>query len=247
MKISLITATYNSEKNISDCLKSVAAQSFQNIEHIVIDGGSTDNTANIVKSFPTISKWISEPDNGIYDAMNKGINVATGDIIGTLNSDDSFFNHNVLKRIANAFMNNPEIECLYGNLVFMNDDNKIVRRWKSKEFYHGLFAKSWSPAHPTFYCRKEVFEKYGVYKTDYKIAADVEFMLRVMELNKAKSYYMDELMVRMSIGGISTQGLKSTLIITKEMQRAFKENGLQFNLLKYLFYKGLKIKEYLLK
>ncbi len=248
MKISIITATFNSAATISGCITSLNTQSYQNIEHIVIDGASIDNTIEIINSIPNrVTKIISEPDKGIYDAMNKGIKLAIGEIIGTLNSDDTLFNNQVLEKVANTFIQNPEIECLYGNLVFVNEDDKVVRKWQSKPFESGFFEKSWSPAHPTFYCRKEVFEKYGLYKTNYKIAADVEFMFRIMELNKVKSFFLDENIVKMSIGGVSTQGVKSTYIITLELQRAFRENGKKLNLLKYLFYKGLKIKEYLNK
>lgn len=248
MKISIITATYNSAAHISNCIASVHEQTCENIEHLIIDGASQDNTLEIINALPNrVTKIISEPDKGIYDAMNKGIKVATGEIIGTLNSDDVLFDKNVIAKVAETFRENPEIECLYGNLVFVNEDGKIVRKWQSKTFQKGLFDRSWTPAHPTFYCRKEVFEKYGLYKTNYKIAADVEFMFRLMELNKVKSYFLDENIVKMSIGGVSTQGFKSTYIITRELQRAFTENGKKLNLLKYLFYKGLKIKEYLVK
>ena len=217
-----------------------------NIEHIIVDGASTDNTLKLLNTIPNrVAQLISEPDKGIYDAMNKGIGLATGDIIGTLNSDDSYFSQEVVEQIAAVFTAHPEIECLYGNLLFVNEENKVVRKWQSKPFVPGLFAKSWSPAHPTFYCRKEVFEKYGLYKTNYKIAADVEFMFRVMELNRVTTYFLNETLVRMSIGGVSTRGLKSTVTITKELRQAFRENGLPFNLPRYLFYKGLKIKEFL--
>lgn len=248
MKIALITTTYNSEKTIEYCIESVNSQTHIEIEHIIIDGSSTDNTIEIIKNTSSrFIKIVSEPDKGIYDAMNKGIRLASGDVIGTLNSDDTLINDQVITKIAEIFLKKPEIDCVYGNLVFVNSDGKVVRKWQSRPYKPGLFAQSWTPAHPTFYCRREVFEKYGLYKTDYKIAADVEFMLRVLELHKIKSYFLDETLVSMSMGGVSTQGLKSTITITKEMHRAFKENGLPFNLPKYLFYKGLKIKEYLIK
>jgi hypothetical protein len=130
-------------------------------------------------------------------------------------------------------------------LVFTNESNKVVRKWQSEPFVSGLFAKSWSLARPTFYCRREVFRKYGLYKTNYKIAADVEFMLRVMEVQRIKSYYLNKTLVRMSMGGVSTSGLQSTVTISREMRRAFKENGLPFNLPKYVFYKALKLREFL--
>ncbi len=246
MKVSIITATYNSAATIAGCVESVNEQTYSDIEHIVIDGASGDNTVEIIKSLPNrVTRIVSEPDKGIYDAMNKGIKVATGDIIGTLNSDDAFYDATAVEKVARVFQENPEIDCLYGKLVFVNEKQKIVRRWESRPFEPGLFAKSWTPAHPTFYCRRKVFEKFGLYKTNYKIAADVEFMMRVLEVGNIKSNYLNEVLVRMTIGGVSTNGLQSTITITKEMQRAFRENGLKLNLIKYLFHKGLKILEYL--
>lgn len=248
MKISIITATYNSAATIAKCVRSIDSQTHINIEHIIIDGASKDNTLEIIKSIPNrVSKIISETDKGIYDAMNKGIKLASGDVIGCLNSDDHYHNSQVVEKIAEVFKNYPEIDCIYGNLIFVNDNQKVVRKWLSKPFQPGLFAKSWTPAHPTFYCRREVYERYGLYKTDYKIAADVELMLRVLELKRIKSFFLDEVLVNMSVGGVSTQGIKSTLTITKEMKRAFEENGLSLSLPKYLFYKGLKLKEFVFK
>lgn len=217
MKIYIITAKYNSATHIADCFASINNQTRQ----------------------------VNHTGQGIYDAMNKGIKMATGDIVGTLNSDDTFYDSSALEKIVEAFEENPEIKCLYGNLVFTNESNKVVRKWQSEPFVSGLFAKSWSLARPTFYCRREVFRKYGLYKTNYKIAADVEFMLRVMEVQRIKSYYLNKTLVRMSMGGVSTSGLQSTVTITREMRRAFKENGLPFNLPKYVFYKALKLREFL--
>jgi len=245
MKVSIITVTYNSEKTIKNCIDSVNSQTYKNIEHIIIDGSSVDRTVSYITSTPNrVKKIVSEPDKGIYDAMNKGIRLATGDVVGTLNSDDVLFDKHVIDKIVKEFDQYIEIDCLYGNLVFVNEDNKVVRKWKSKNFEQGLFEKSWTPAHPTFYCRKSVFEKYGLYKIDYKIAADVEFMLRLLELNKVKSHFLNKFLVSMTIGGVSTNGISSTIIITKEMKRAFEENDLSFNILKYLFYKFLKVKEF---
>lgn len=246
LKISIITATYNSSSTIADCITSVNEQTYPHIEHIIVDGLSKDNTLEIIKDIPNrVERIISERDKGIYDAMNKGIKVANGDIIGTLNSDDTLFDSVAIEKIARFFLHNPEIDCMYGNLVFVNESKQIQRRWKSRPFEPGSFARSWTPAHPTFYCKREIFEKFGLYKTDYKIAADVEFMLKVLEVEKVKSSYLNEVLVSMALGGVSTSGLKSTITITKELKRAFKENGLKLNLLKYLFFKALKIKEYL--
>jgi len=245
MRISIITVTYNSAQTISACIDSVNNQTYPNIEHIIIDGASKDKTVEIIKMQPNkVEKLISERDNGIYDAMNKGITMATGDIIGILNSDDLLYDTNVLEKIANAFQSN-NINCCFGNLVFFNQKGEIVRKWHSRPFEKGIFSKSWTPAHPTFYCKKELYEKHGLYKTDYKIAADVELMLRFLEVKEVRSLFLNEYLVKMQAGGISNNGLKSTIIITQEMKRAFQENGLHFNLLKYLFFKALKLKEFI--
>ncbi len=244
MKITLITATYNSAATIADCIKSVTEQTHHDIEHLIIDGGSKDKTLEIIKSMPNrVAKIISEPDQGIYDAMNKGIRLATGDVVGLLNSDDQFYSTTVLATINHCF-ESMDIDCTFGNLIYSNEDGKVTRTWKSKPFQSGLFGKSWSPAHPTFYCKTALYHSYGLYKTDYKIAADVELMLRFLEVHRLKSYFIDEFLVNMLEGGVSNQGIQSTITITKELQRAFRENKLKFNLPKYLFHKGLKIKEF---
>lgn len=240
MKISIITVTFNSEANIARCIKSVYEQSWPEIEHILIDGASTDDTVAIAQSLPNrIARLISEPDRGIYDAINKGIGLATGDVIGILNSDDVLIHPEVITTIAHAFLNN-NIQCLYGNLVYTNQNNKIVRVWTSRAFRSGLFERSWTPAHPTFYCRKDAYNRFGLYKINYIIAADVELMLRFLEVQQLRSLFINEFFVNMRHGGVSTQGLKSTWIITKELKRAFGENGLPFNLIKYSFFKLLK-------
>lgn len=246
MKISIITVSYNSEETIQKTIDSVYNQTYENIEHIIVDGNSSDNTKKIIENNSNkVSKYISEDDNGIYDAMNKGIQMSSGKVIGTLNSDDEYYDNNVVDKIAGVFCKNDEFDCLYGNLVYVNNNNKIIRRWKSRPFVSGLFNKSWTPAHPTFYCKREVFDKYGLYKTNFKIAGDVEFMLRVLEVGQIKSYYLDEILVKMSIGGISTNGINSTITISREMQKAFKDNNLENNMIKYLLYKLFKIREYI--
>jgi len=247
LKISIITATYNSAATIGTCIASVNEQTYSDIEHIIIDGASNDNTLEIIKSMPNrVSKIVSEPDRGIYDAMNKGIKLATGDIIGILNSDDQFYDNHVIKKIVLAFKDR-NIDAVYGNLIYSYPSGKVARICKSKSFRPGLFSQSWTPPHPTFYCRKVLYEKFGLYKTDYIIAADVELMLRFIEVNKIKTRYLNEFLVNMRKGGVSNQGIQSTIIITREIKKAFKENELPFNLIKYLLYKGLKAKEYFLR
>lgn len=252
MKISIVTVSYNSEKTINDTIQSVLNQTYSNIEYIMVDGQSKDNTIAIIKESEKIFfekgkefKWIFEKDNGIYDAINKGIELATGDIVGILNSDDYYYDTDVIRDIASVFENN-EIDCIYGNLVYINPDSeKITRRWTSKDFVKGSFQKSWTPAHPTFYCKKEIYNQYGLYRTDFKIAADVELMYRYLEKKSVVSKYINRNIVTMRQGGVSSSGLKSTITITKEMKLAFKDNGGKFNLIKYLFYKALKIKEFI--
>lgn len=245
MKVSIITATYNNAATIDSCLKSVNKQTWSDIEHIIVDGASTDDTLNMLNASPNrVTKIVSEPDNGIYEAINKGIQLASGDIIGILNADDVFINQHAVEKIVHTFVDKGT-DCVYGNLVFTNKKGKIVRVWRSKPFISGLFEKSWTPAHPTFYCKKQMYEKYGLYKTDYRIAADVELMLRFITIHKIKYHYLNEFLVNMRHGGVSTRGPRSTIVITREMRCAFREHDLPFNMLKYLFFKFLKVREYL--
>lgn len=247
MKVSIITVTHNSAATIANCIASVFNQSYPNIEHIIIDGASKDDTVEIIKALPNrVTKIISEPDNGIYDAINKGIHLATGDVIGVLSSNDQFFNLQSVETIVHGF-ENPEIDATYGNLILHNKHGKTIRVWKSRPYKPGLFAHSWTPAHPTFYCKREIYERHGLYRTDYRIAADVELMLRFIAIHKIKTNFINENLVKMLVGGTSTQGIKSTLIIIKEMKRAFKENKWKFNIAKYLIFKVLKVREFIFK
>ncbi|MBP1950568.1 glycosyltransferase family 2 protein [Virgibacillus litoralis] len=252
MKISIITVSYNSAETIKDTLESVYNQTYDKIEYILIDGKSNDTTLQILESYESDFakkgieyKWISEKDNGIYEAINKGIQLSTGDVIGILNSDDYYNDNDVVKDIATVF-NQNDIDCIYGNLKYIDPLNKkVTRKWVSRDFEFGLFEKSWTPAHPTFYCKKESYIKHGLYRTDFKIAADVELMYRFLEKDRINSKFLNRPMVVMRQGGVSSSGLKSTYIITKEMRKAFKDNGGNFNLLKYLGYKILKVKEFI--
>lgn len=235
MKISLITVTYNSGKTLACTLESVLSQSYPNVEYILVDGASKDDTVSIIKEyepkFEGRMKWISEPDKGLYDAMNKGIRMASGDVIGILNSDDFFTSNDVLQQVANAFEANKDLDALYGDVHFVHPDNlnKCVRYYSSKIFKRGLMKIGFMPAHPSFYLKKERFEQYGVYKTDYKIAADFEFLLRVIYKNNIRTQYLPMDMVTMRTGGASTSGLESHKHIMKEHLRAFRENGLSNN------------------
>ena len=230
MKISLITITYNSVSTVSDTINSILNQTYSDIEYIIIDGMSKDNTLSVVKEYESLfngrMKWISEPDKGIYDAMNKGIRMATGDIIGILNSDDLFIDNYVLEDIANAFKQN-NIDCLYGNLKFVDAINidKVVRTWKGSQHTTGAFLKGWHPAHPTFYVKREVYEKYGVFDTSFDVSADFELMLRLIEKHKISNLYLDRYFVKMRMGGESTGSIKKIITGNINILRAFKKNG----------------------
>lgn len=235
MKISLITITYNSDKTLTDTIHSVITQTYSDIEYIIVDGGSKDNTISIIKKYELLfkgrMKWISEPDNGLYDAMNKGVQMATGNIIGILNSDDFFTSNHILKEIANTFKKEKNLDAIYGDIHFVHPNNlqKCVRYYSSKIFKRSLMRLGFMPAHPSFYLRKECFEKYGLYKTDYKVAADFEFLLRIIYKAKIKTKYLPIDMVTMRTGGASTSGIKSHIRIMKEHLRAFKENDIYTN------------------
>ena len=241
-KVSLITISLNSQKTIQNTFESVNDQSIKNIEHILIDGGSIDNTIHIAKQFSHINKIISEPDKGIYDAMNKGIKNSNYDIIGFLNSDDQFFDHNSLSLITNHF--NEDIDCVFGDLIYTDSNNKIKRFWKGSDYKQGLFKKGWMPAHPTFYCRRSVYELFGLYDKSFKIAGDFELMMRFLEKHRIKSKYIPKTLVNMKIGGVSNRSLKSKLDILKEEFRAFEQNGFKINKLSYIYNKSKKIKDF---
>ena len=235
MKISLITVTYNSCKTLVTTLESVLAQTNRNVEYIIVDGASKDNTVVLIKEceprFEGRLKWISEPDKGLYDAMNKGIRMATGDVIGILNSDDFFTSNDILQQVANAFEANKKIDAVYGDVHFVHPDNlkKCVRYYSSKVFKRSLMKLGFMPAHPSFYLKKECFEQFGLYKTDYKIAADFEFLLRVIYKKGIRTQYLPLDMVTMRTGGASTSGFASHKRIMKEHLRAFHENGIYNN------------------
>lgn len=233
MKVSIITCTYNSAATIADTIKSVNAQTYPNIEHIIVDGLSKDNTLEIVKEFAGERQIIkSEKDNGIYDAFNKGIGMATGDIIGVLNSDDFFTSDTIIEQVVNAF-NEENIDAVYGDIHFVNPGNlnKCVRYYSSKSFRPWMMRMGFMFAHPSFYVKREYYETLGLYKTNYKIAADFELLLRFVVKAKIKCKYLPLDFVTMRTGGASTEGLKSKNIINKECLRACKENNYYSNML----------------
>ncbi|MGL5964208.1 MAG: glycosyltransferase family 2 protein [Fusobacteriaceae bacterium] len=231
MKVSIITASYNSDKYIEDTIKSVLSQTYKDIEYIIIDGGSKDKTIDIIKKYEAQFngklKWVSEKDKGIYDAMNKGINLSTGDIVGLINSDDYLADENVIKKIVQK-ISEEKADLIYGDLDFIkeNEKNTIVRKWKSGIYKKGIFKRGWHPAHPTLYLTKDFYKKIGNFSLDYKIAADFDLMLRMFEKNNPKVAYLEEVMVKMRVGGVSTGGFKSKVIIAKECSKAWKKNNL---------------------
>ena len=242
MKFSITTISFNSENTISETLKSVKNQSFKDYEYLLIDGESIDGTLSIAKEQDHISKIVSEADKGIYDALNKGIKNSTGEIIGILNSDDTFYDENSLQYIADAF--DKDTDCVFGDLIYTDKNEKVKRVWKGSAFKKGAFKKGWMPAHPTFYCRRSVYEKYGLYDDSFKIAGDFELMLRFLEKHNIRSKYIPKTLVNMKVGGASNNGFKSKLDILKEEFSAFKQNKISVNKLSYIYQKAKKIKEF---
>ncbi len=249
MKISIITVTYNSEKTIIDTIKSVYNQTYKNIEHIIIDGNSKDKTLEIINKTPNrITKIVSETDKGIYDAMNKGIDLATGDIVGILNSDDFYASTDVIGEVIKMF-HQKGCDAIYGDLEYIDEKNKdeIIRFWKSKEYKEGLFKKGWHPAHPTFFVKREIYEKYGKFNLNYKIAADYEIMLRFIEKHRISVAYLPKVIVKMRVGGVSNKGIKNILQANKESYKAWKDNQMNISLIQLLRKPFSKILQYIQK
>ena len=234
MKITIITVCYNSAPHIADAINSVFGQDYKHIEHIVIDGNSNDGTQNIIKeNSDKISFWISEKDYGIYDAMNKGIKKASGDVIGILNSDDFYYNNQVISKVADAF-SDEEVEAVFGDLIFIDPNNlaKTVRTYSSKKWHPDRFAWGYMPPHPTFFVKRKFYEKHGLFETDYKIAADYELLVRLLYVHKLKYKYLSMKMVKMRKGGVSSNGIKSNVVLNKEIIRACRKHGIKTNILK---------------
>ena len=247
MKISLITPSYNSAETISDTIESVASQNYPDLEYIIIDGASTDKTKDIVSGYKDklSIKFVSEPDKGLYDAMNKGINLATGDVVGIINSDDFYADNNVLKEISNIFENN-DVDVCYGDLVYIKDNlkNKIVRYWKAGEYKEWKLNYGWIPPHPTLFVRKNVYEKFGLFRSDLTMAADYEFMLRIFKKGKVKSKHIPKVLVTMRLGGISSKNIKNRISGVKELHKSWELNGMRVPNL-FIFRQLLKIPQYL--
>lgn len=242
--ISIITATFNSAKTLKDTIQSVLRQTNKDFEYLIIDGGSTDETIDIVKSYESEFsgrlKWVSEKDQGIYDAMNKGIKMASGDVVGILNSDDYFTSDDILQTVDNAFKSH-EIDAIYGDIHFIRDGNsqKCVRYYSSRMFRPFWLRFGFMPAHPSFYCKREIFDKAGLYSLDYKIGADYEMMVRLFKRHKIKSLYVNKNFVTMRTGGASNNNVRSRLTLIEEDVKACRVNGIYTNrffiMLKFLY------------
>jgi glycosyltransferase involved in cell wall biosynthesis len=229
MKISVITVCFNSAATIADTLRSVDAQTWPDIEHWIVDGASSDDTLRIVEAHR--QPWthvVSERDSGIYDAMNKGIKLARGDVIGFINSDDFYASTDALEKVAAAFAD-PAVDACYGDLCYVKQDrpDAVVRYWRSSPFRPGLFRKGWCPPHPTLYVRRNVFQRFGGFDLTYPIAADMELMARFIEVHRINARYLPELLVMMRMGGASNEGWSSILRQNQEIWRAMKAHDMR--------------------
>lgn len=227
-KISIITATYNSAATVRDTLKSVASQSYPAVEHVIVDGLSKDNTLDIVKKYPHVAQVISEKDKGIYDAMNKGIDLVTGDVVGILNSDDFYAHDDVLEDVMDLFRD-PAVDCVYADLQYVDavDTNKVVRTWISGKYKREKFLYGWMPPHPSFFVRKELYNELGKFNLSLRSAADYELMLRFLYKNHKKPAYLSDIIVKMRAGGMSNASLKHRLRANGEDREAWRLNGLK--------------------
>jgi glycosyltransferase involved in cell wall biosynthesis len=249
IKISIITVCFNSAATIEDTLRSVAEQTHPDVEHIIIDGGSSDRTMGVVDRYRAgLSQVVSEPDAGIYDAMNKGLALATGEIIGFLNADDHYAHPKVIAQVALA-MEQEKLGALFGDVAFYRPDEpqRVLRRYRSDRFRPGRIPWGWMPAHPALFLRRDVFEKVGPFKTDYRIAGDFELVARVFHEGGIRYRHLPEVLVRMRTGGISTGGWRNTILLNREVLRACRENGISTNLLKVLSKYPAKLLELVIK
>ncbi len=227
LKISIITSVYNNKETIAEAIESVLSQTYGNIEYIVVDGASTDGTVEIIEQYADkITTFVSEPDKGIYDGLNKGVALATGDVVGFLHSDDLFEDEQVAEKIAKAF-GESGAESIYGDLTYVtkNDTSKVVRYWKSGQFSHGKLRRGWMPPHPTFYVKREVYGKYGSFDTSFRIAADYDTVLRFLGKEHISTHYIPEVLVKMRVGGASNKSLKNLIQKSREDLKAMKNNG----------------------
>jgi glycosyltransferase involved in cell wall biosynthesis len=228
MRISIITAAFNSSATIRETIESVRMQRGVEVEHIVVDGGSLDDTMDVVRSCPHIQKTVSEPDKGIYDAMNKGIAMAEGDVIGILNSDDLYHDPDVLRKVSSVF-SNGDVEVAYGDLVYVSsgDMDKVIRYWRAGRYRDGLFKWGWMPPHPTFFVRREAYERHGHFNLGIGTSADYELMLRLMHIHGLRWAYIDSVLVRMREGGASNITMAARIEANRNDRKAWSLNGVR--------------------
>ncbi|MBN7771293.1 glycosyltransferase [Marinobacter daepoensis] len=234
MSVSIITVSFNSEATIRGTLESVRNQNYENIEHVVVDGASKDQTISIVNEYREgLGTVISEPDQGLYDAMNKGVSASTGDIIGILNSDDFFESDDVIAAVVKVFENHPEIDVVFGDVVFVEPKNleKITRYYRSGHFRPWKLRFGWMPAHPATFVRTSAYKRVGMYRQDMRISADYEMFVRWLLVEKLRYEYLPRVLVRMRSGGVSTSGVKSSIRLNREIVRACRDNGVYTNIL----------------
>lgn len=246
MKLSIITVCFNSAATIRDAVDSVLAQQGVELEFIVIDGQSTDDTVQLLQGYgDRITHLVSEPDEGIYDAMNKGVALASGDVVGILNSDDFYADHSVLAEVMAAF-DDESVDCVYGDLDYVDvaDTDRVVRAWRSGAMRAGAFRRGWHPAHPTFFVRRSVYTAAGLFNLDLKIAADYEFMLRVLERDQAKAVYVPKVLVKMRTGGASNASFKNIAQANLQCWQAWRLNGLGWSPLPVLAKPLSKLKQF---
>jgi glycosyltransferase involved in cell wall biosynthesis len=227
-RVSIITVVFNNARTIASAIESVRAQSYPSIEHIVVDGGSTDGTLEVLERYRDgLARVIPGPDRGIYDAMNKGLAAATGDIVGTLNSDDFYANPRVVETVVRAMVKSG-VDAVWGDLEYVGnqDTANVVRRWKSSPYAPGKFRWGWMPPHPTFFVRRSVYERFGFFRDEFRIAADYELMLRFLEKNRVSCRYIPEVLVKMRLGGVSNRTIGGIVRANREAWRAWRMNGL---------------------
>lgn len=248
MKFSLVTVTFNSARTFRDTINSVLSQTYQDLEYIIVDGLSSDGTVEIIKEYESLfcgrMKWISEKDYGLYDAMNKGFRMATGEIVGIINSDDLIADPAAIEKVVKCFEDDGSIDAVYADLYYVaqNDTSKIVRYWKSRK--QRSFTKGWHPAHPTFYVKIYIYQQYGLFDLEFKFAADFELMLRLIEKEHIKLHYFPEALVRMRLGGTTSKSLSNIKKGNLECIKAFKKNGIKVSGLYPLYRLLPKLKQY---
>jgi len=228
LKVSVVTAVYNRAGTVAQALASVRGQTWPSVEHIVIDGASTDGTVPILQAHKAqLAVLVSEPDHGIYDALNKGIRRATGDVVGFLHADDLFESNDALACVAEAFFD-PAVDAVYGDLVYVreHDPTQVVRYWRAGPFVSGCLERGWMPPHPTFYVRRSVYERLGLFDTRFRIAADYESILRFLGMGGVRPRYLPQVLVRMRLGGVSNQSLRSMAHKSREDYAAMQLHGI---------------------